>query len=234
MSTPTQLKALIFDVDGTMYRQGRVRRAMVWRLLRAHVTQPHRGLLTLRVLHAYRRAQEVMRALPKEDGDLAERQLLLASKWTGVSREVVRSCVGRWMEQEPLEIVARSRREGLLEFLSAAIERGLRLGVFSDYPPDAKLAAMGIAHLFDVTTSAQDPDVQQFKPSSRGLEVTIHRLGVGNHEALYVGDRPEIDALAASGAAVACAIMGRPGVVGRRGWFAVSDYRELKDAIFCQ
>ncbi len=229
-----QLKALIFDVDGTLYRHNLVRRAMLWRLLSTYVRQPVQGLLTLRVLRAYRRAQEALRASPPDDSDLAESQIRLASEWTGVGREVVRSLVARWMEQEPLEIVARSRSEGLLEFLSAAVEAGLRLGVFSDYPPDAKLVAMGIAHFFDVTASAQDPEIQQFKPSSRGLEVIIRRLAVRKHETLYVGDRPEIDASAASGAGIACAIIGRRHFVDRRGWVAVSNYRELRDAICCQ
>ncbi len=190
-------------------------------------------MLTLRVLRAYRRAQEVLRVSPPDDGDLAESQLRLASDWTGVEPEIVGVCVSRWMQQEPLEIVARSRREGLLEFWSAATERGFRLGVFSDYPPNAKLVAMGVAHFFDVVVSAQDPQVQQFKPSQRGLTVTLRRLGVEKHQTLYIGDRPEIDIPAASGAGIACAIIGRSYVADRRGSVAISGYYELKHAI-CQ
>ena len=227
----TGLKALILDVDGTIYRQGPVRRAMLWRLLRAHVRQPWRGLSTLRVLQAYRTAQEDLRASPLFYGDLSKAQLRLACERTGVEHEVVSSCVSRWMEREPLEVLAPSLCHGVVEFLRAAVEHGLRLGVFSDYPAVPKLLAMGVADYFDVVVSAQDQEVQRFKPSPLGLEVALRRLRVKREEALYIGDRPEIDVPAASGAGIACVIVGRRNVVDRRGWVEISGFRELKDVI---
>src|SRR6266436_2472743 len=89
------LKALIFDVDGTLYRQMPVRRRILWRLLRAHVNQPTQGLLTLRALRAYRKAQEVLRTSHLDCGELSEVQVQLASEWTGIRVEVVASCVVR-------------------------------------------------------------------------------------------------------------------------------------------
>ena len=88
--------------------------------------------------------------------DLAEQQLGLACEWTGVDREIAGSYITRWMEREPLRFMVRSVYAGVPEFLAAAKERGLRLGVFSDYPATAKLTAMGVAHFFDVVASAQD------------------------------------------------------------------------------
>jgi hypothetical protein len=35
----------------------------------------------------------------------------------------------------------------------------------------------------EVVVSAQDPEVQQFKPKPRGLETTLRRLGVDTHQA---------------------------------------------------
>src|SRR5712691_6556979 len=89
----SQLKALILDIDGTLYRQTPLHCRMLWRLLRAHIGQPARGLLTLRVLRAYRKAQEALRTLPLDHSDLAEEQLRLACEWTGIGPEIVRSCV---------------------------------------------------------------------------------------------------------------------------------------------
>jgi len=45
--------AIIFDLDGTLYHQSRLRRAMLLRLLRAHVSRPLEGLRTARILSAY-------------------------------------------------------------------------------------------------------------------------------------------------------------------------------------
>lgn len=227
-----QVQALIFDVDGTLYRQWPVQCGMLWRLLSAHVRHPIEGMLTLRVLRAYRRAQEVLRASRLTDRSSALRQLQLACAWTGMTAGFVEACAARWMEQEPLALVARSRREGVVEFLEAAKERGLRLGICSDYPPTAKLRALGIAHFFDVIVSAQDPEVQQFKPSPRGLETTLRRLGVGKFQALYIGDRPEVDAVAASSAGIACVIIGRQRRVDWHGWHQIRDYQELQKILW--
>jgi FMN phosphatase YigB (HAD superfamily) len=97
--------------------------------------------------------------------------------------------------------------------------------VVSDYPAAAKLNALGIAHLFDVVLCAQDPAIGVFKPHPRGLENALERLGVDASEALYVGDRADVDAVAASAARIPCAILSRArgrqagaGFVGIRGF----------------
>jgi putative hydrolase of the HAD superfamily len=82
--------------------------------------------------------------------------------------------------------------------LRAAHRRRLRLAVFSDYPALRKLAAMDLLPFFDVVLTAQDAEVRRFKPDPRGLEVTLRRLETPGHRAIYVGDRPDIDGLAAA------------------------------------
>jgi FMN phosphatase YigB (HAD superfamily) len=72
------------------------------------------------------------------------------------------------------------------------------LAVLSDYSADRKLAAMGLAHFFDVVVTAQDPEVQRFKPDPAGLELVLQRLAVRMSEAVYIGDREDVDAVAAS------------------------------------
>lgn len=225
------LKALILDVDGTLYAHGPVRRQMVWRLLRTHLREPVMGLRTVRALSAYRRAQERLRRRPPDGCDLAQYQVGLASRWTGLSSKVVAACVARWIEQEPLALMAGAMCPGVLDCLRFARERGIRLAVVSDYPSAAKLAAMGIADFFTVTISAQDEEVQRFKPDPLGLEVAIRRLGVDKSHAVYVGNRPAVDAVAAARAGIACVIMGRRTATTDEGWLGVPSYMELRDAI---
>jgi FMN phosphatase YigB (HAD superfamily) len=197
-----RLKALIFDVDGTLYEQGPVRRAMLYRILRAHRTNPAQGLWTLRTLYAYRKAQEVLRKIPPDSSDIASAQLLIAGRRMGVSAEIIAPCIARWMEQEPLPLIGRSLRKGIVELLQEAKRCGLRLAVFSDYPADRKLAAMGVAGFFDVVVTAQDPEVERFKPDPVGLERTLQRLAVRKSEVVYIGDREDVDAVAASRAGI--------------------------------
>jgi FMN phosphatase YigB (HAD superfamily) len=228
----SHLRVLIFDLDGTLYRQTALRWRMFWYLLCAYVGHPVRGWFTLRVLRAYRRAQEALRVSPIVHTDLVEAQLQLACQWTGMAPAFVRLCVARWLEQNPLILLPRMRYPGVEEFLQVATERGLRLGVFSDYPATAKLRAMDLLRFFGVVVSAQDPEVRLFKPSPRGLEVTLGRLGAETHQAVYIADRPDIDAPAAAAAGIPCVILGRRKTVDPRGWVGIPNYQALRELLW--
>jgi FMN phosphatase YigB (HAD superfamily) len=193
----TQLNAIIFDVDGTLYRQGPVRWQMLLRILRAHVTTPIRGIATLKAISAFRKAQESLRGRECTWDDAVQAQLNLACEKSGLPVAMIRQLVARWMEEEPLDVLPQALRKGTFQMLTEARRSGLRIGAYSDYPALEKLRAMNIALFFDVVVSAQDSEVSRFKPDPRGLEVTLRRLGAKPDESLYVGDR-QIDAVAAS------------------------------------
>lgn len=226
-----RLEAVIVDVDGTLYRQDLVRAGMIKRLVRAHLTSPRLGMKTFLILKAYREAQEDLRKL-MPSGNVADLQLQRVCHQTGHDMTTVRSCVERWMEIEPLDLLPSALYPGLVDFLDFIRGRGLLLAVFSDYSAARKLQAMGIADYFRVVVSAQDPGVQQFKPSPRGLEVTLQRLGVLPSQAVYIGDRPEVDGEAARRAGMKCFIVGRPGNERQDEWMGVRNFAELKSRLF--
>jgi HAD superfamily hydrolase (TIGR01509 family) len=233
---PSGLEAIVLDLDGTLYRQDSLRRAMAARLVLAHVTRPAAGVRTLRVLGAYRKAQEELRhALPTDGAvaDLAEAQLALACARTRSDRAFAGACVARWMEQEPLDLLASRIQPGLLEFLGTCHAHGLKLGVLSDYPAEPKLKALGLDGLFDVVLAAQSPDVGVFKPHPRGLLVAMERLGVAASACLYVGDRVDVDAATAAAAGVACCILTRSKAVeDSTTWTRITDFAELGRLLF--
>lgn len=223
--------AILFDLDGTLYRQAPVRAAMVARIVRAHWSRPGEGLRVVRAIRRYRRCQEELRGAVPDWADLGEEQLRRACGG-GRPDEVVRASVSRWFEREPLDLLEAATRPGLRPLLAAARERGTRLAVCSDYPAARKLQAMGIAHFFDVVVCAQDPEVQRFKPDPRVLRCALSRLGVRPERALYVGDRADVDAAAAAAAQIPCVLVGsrrsrRPSMVAR-----VADFQELADVLY--
>jgi putative hydrolase of the HAD superfamily len=201
-----RVKAVIFDVDGTLYRQAPLRRAMAVRLLRAHLLHPIRGLGTMRALSAYRNAQEHLRAEPG-DSDLNGAQLRYAAERTGLDPDTIAADVTRWMDTAPLELLPRFVQPDLEDLLQSLRAWGLGLGVLSDYDAGPKLDALGIRGRFDVVVCAQQPEVSAFKPDPRGLQFAVDRLGVDAGDALYIGDRPDVDAVAAAAAMVPCAIL---------------------------
>jgi len=225
------LKAIVLDVDGTLYRQGKLRRLMLVRLLRAHLTRPVRGWRTARVLQAYRRAQEDLRDLGIAE-DIAGAQIRRTCERTRAESATVQEWVARWMEHEPLEFLAGCIQPGLGNFLTDCNARGLRLATLSDYPAAAKLEALGIASFFDVALSAQDPAIDCFKPNPRGLLIALERLGAAPSESLYVGDRLDVDAPTARAAGVECAILTRHHPGAPSGTLCFAGYSELQKLLF--
>src|SRR5262245_17269965 len=110
---PNALKAVVFDIDGTLYRQGPLRRAMLFRLLAAHIVRPVGGWRTLTALRAYRHAQEQLRG--DASGNVAAAQVGLACERARLDRDTVAQTVERWMEREPLAILRRHVQPGLVE-----------------------------------------------------------------------------------------------------------------------
>lgn len=224
----SQVKAFILDLDGTLYRQEPVRRLMAWRLLCAHLWRPLEGLRTLRMLCAYRRAQETLRWDRVSSDPLAQQIRIVAQRCKAQESEV-NSCVTYWSNRA-MDLLTQAIRPGLLEFLQLAQEKGMLLAVLSDYPAEAKLAALGLRDYFDVVVSANDPEVQCFKPEPRGLEVVVRRLGVQKHEALYIGDRPTVDGGAAISAGIPCAILAFNRKT-RQPWWEISGFEDVSNGL---
>lgn len=225
---PLDLKAVIFDVDGTLYHLRGLQRAVQIHFLRGHWYKPFEASQVHRAIQAYRRAAETLRLLPAQEVELAESQIEFATESCGLPKEYIRACVCRWMAEEPLAFLPRFRYEGVQEVLSELRQRGLRLAVFSDYPAQAKMHAMGLGDAFELVMSAQDPDVQRFKPDPRGLKVVLERMGVEANQAIYVGDRPAIDGVAAERAGMAWLIAGD----GHRN--PQKSFRELRDVLLAE
>src|SRR5262249_44079474 len=99
------LRAVVLDIDGTLYCQRPVRRAMLLRLLAAYVTKPLEGGQTAVVLRAYRRAQEEIRR--RGGAASAGAQMRLTCERTGLDDRLIAACVERWMEREPLAVLSR-------------------------------------------------------------------------------------------------------------------------------
>jgi HAD superfamily hydrolase (TIGR01549 family) len=212
MTQPPRIpRALVFDVDGTLYSQRRLRWKLLPRLGLAVASGGAEGWRCARVLREYRRQLESMRALPA-GACTAEVHFRRTAAATALDERFVRQCIGRWFEQEPLAHLAACSRAGLTEFLDRARHAGIRLGVFSDYPVEEKLKALGISRYFEETAWGGEAAIAALKPHPDGLLRVLSRLGVAPSEAAYVGDRSDVDAESARRAGCASWIVGRGGI----------------------
>jgi FMN phosphatase YigB (HAD superfamily) len=187
----TGVKLVVFDVDGTLYRQRQLRLRMALDLLIDTVLK--RDTKTIAVLARYRRVRE--RLGNEQVGDAECASVAQTAAAATVAPDKVRSIVAEWIEQRPLRFLAGCRYPGLPELFTGLRRRGKSIGILSDYPAKAKLEALGLTA--DYVVSAGDECIGLLKPHPRGLESLIAAAGVTPHEAVLIGDRVDRDGLVA-------------------------------------
>jgi len=201
------VRGVLFDLDGTLYRQAPMRALMALELAALPLSGPFRAGRRLRALRAYRRAQEHLRAAPGRDPGAA--QLAAAARASGLPVAEVERLVTEWIQQRPLKYLRFCRAKGLDDLLGVVERAGLRAGILSDYPARAKLEALDLGGRFAPVLCASDPEIAAFKPSPRGFRRACEIWGIEPREVLVVGDRADVDAAGAAAAGMPCAIVGR-------------------------
>lgn len=201
-------RAVLLDVDGTLYHQSWLRALMVLELCALPLTVSYRSTTRIwRTLRAFRQVREELRHIgearePLEMMQYTETAIRLGEVTTAIEKDVL-----QWIYQRPLKYLRYCRRRGFHAFLAMLRERDIRVGVFSDYPAHEKLRALGLTEHIELVLSATDPEINAFKPHPKGFLYACTFWGLPPDEVLYIGDRPEVDACGSARAGMPCAIL---------------------------
>lgn len=199
-----KVKAVIFDVDGTLYDQRKLRRLMLMELLRYYLTHP-RYIQELKIIRDFRRERE-KRAFDAVV-DLETAQYDWVAQASGISPARVRSIVQEWIFKSPLRHLPSCHYPGVLKLFENLSHRGIATAIFSDYPAVDKLAVLGLSPCCIVC--ATDKNVGRLKPDPKGLFAVAETLGVSVKHCLFIGDRDERDGECARRARMPYIILGR-------------------------
>jgi FMN phosphatase YigB (HAD superfamily) len=183
-----RVRAVVFDVDGTLYDQRALRLRMAGEIVGRCLLRPA-TLREARVLRTFRRVREEL--ADEEAAGIGRLQYARAATRLRLPAERVEEVVADWILERPLRHVAACRRAGVRRLFAALRDSGRRIGVWSDYPAAAKLQAMDLDA--DAVVSAVDPEVDRMKPHPTGLARVLELLAVSPAEALMIGDRDERD-----------------------------------------
>jgi HAD superfamily hydrolase (TIGR01549 family) len=205
------VKAVLFDVDGTLYHQPLMRAFMAAELATLPATQGsmQRAREVWRILRIFRHVREELRAPEPLDEPLERLQYTAASRTCGHAPEVIAGVVDEWMYRRPVKYLRLCRRAGLRACVEGLRREGLRVGALSDYPVQEKLAALGVLPHFSVALCTTEPEINAFKPHPAGFLRASEQWGLRPAEVLYVGDRADVDAAGAAAAGMPCVIVCR-------------------------
>jgi len=185
---PGKTKAVIFDVDGTLYDQKKLRTLIAKKLLTHYLIRPHR-FRDLEIIHHFRKERENNHSKPVRD--LAEEQYLWAAEKAGVPVAKVKEVIDLWIFQKPLQILPACVYDGVRELFANLAEHEITRIIFSDYPAQDKIKAMGLEA--DGFICATDPEINRLKPHPRGLEIIMKRWALSPEQLLFIGDRDDRD-----------------------------------------
>ena len=208
------IELVVFDVDGALYNQRSLRMRMA-RDVGVHAART-RSIKLISVLRTYRHIREQLADDEAEDFETA--LIAQTSSIECCPPQTIRMMVDEWIEERPLPYLARCRYPGLQNLFSAFRRKKKIVGILSDYPADAKLAALGLSA--DLVISARDDRVRILKPHPRGLHL-LAEARVEPQSAVLIGDRLERDGFAAQRAGLR-ALIRSSNPIG--GWHTFASY----------
>jgi HAD superfamily hydrolase (TIGR01549 family) len=210
------LQAVTFDVDGTLY-------SIRWMVVRNFASM-------LPVMGFFRELHKVRAGLrgegPFEDFRAEQARRLavrLNTTRDQAARQVERVIDGHWMR-----VFKKVRPfQGVRNTLETLINRGLPVGLISDYPLGLKLEGMGLGDL-PFTAFIGSEEVGALKPHPASFLRAAEKLGVEPGGVLHVGDREDCDVTGALAAGMRAALFKRKKkTCATRAEFTFSDWRML-------
>lgn len=197
----SEYRAVIFDLDGTLYFQTKLRLMMACRLGGYYCTHFWR-LKELLILKRFREVREHWESIAVERTTvpLDEAQYCHVAAEMKLAPNRVRRVVEEWMYEKPLELLMECRDEALVDLLNVIREQNIPIFIYSDYPVTDKLKALDLQA--DRIYSALDAEIMSLKPDPKGLQTILSQNHFQPSEILMIGDRMSKDGQAAINAGV--------------------------------
>lgn len=192
-----QYKAILVDLDGTLYYQLPCRIYMAWCLLCYYVFHLNRAK-DLLIIKEYRSVRE--KGTDDESDDIEELQYQVVADKLKVNKEQVREVITKWMLEAPLTSLVRFRDSVLMSSLTTLRQQGIKVVVYSDYPVTDKLKALEFES--DAAYYSGDENINALKPSPNGILYILESMKLDKKDAIMIGDRMEKDGMAAKTAGV--------------------------------
>lgn len=180
-------KALIVDVDGTLYNQKKLRIYILFRLLIHYFSHfwKIKELIGIFLFRKYR-YKDVYKSL--SNNELVD---IIADK-LHTNHYTIRSARDYWMNIFPLRYIVKYKYYDFVRWLNNG-EKDVY--VYSDYETAAKLDVLRLRY-----SSAFYPDgknILSVKPDKQSMSYILNKIGISKEYILYIGDDDKKDGTSA-------------------------------------
>ena len=213
-----EIRAVAFDIDGTLYPYRRMYTHSLWFFLRrirflSHFSRMRRRIRTIRPIEDFRGTQAKL---------LSDIMAVTIER----AREKIDRIVYRLWERSFRRIRPFSHLKALLQRLK---NDGVPLGVLSDFPIGQKLSYLDLEGLWDCELSAEDSGY--LKPNPEPFIKLAECLGISLENILYVGNNYNYDIIGAHRVGMATAHFSRHPADESVADLTFSDYRHLEEKL---
>lgn len=204
------LRAIAFDIDGTLYSSPFLYLRLIPFALRNERLLRAFGMVRAE-LHGLALNPEYRSRMPHDRADFCRFQAELLAPRIESDPGTAESLIARVIYGELEEAFSRVKPyRGLREALATLQGAGLRLAALSDFPARAKLDRLGLGEFFEFALCSEDSGL--LKPAAEPFIDLAEKLDVSPSEILYVGNSLRYDIKGARGAGMRAALRGRRGI----------------------
>lgn len=182
----SSVDGFIFDVDGTLYNQKKLRRGMLLRLMAYYGLRIHR-MREPYAIYLFRKLREKPECKSMRFDELYG----IIERKVGLSSAVIAGVIQRWMFDEPLDLIRKTAYTDLIRFIKRQRENGKKIIIYSDYPASDKLKSLELP--FDYMFTFSENGINEQKPSLNVMNQIVNTIKVPSDRLIYVGDRDDKD-----------------------------------------
>lgn len=205
MQQRARFRAVVFDVDGTLYPAS----ALYLRCIDIFVRHP-------RVVEGFSFVRKALRTMqmrsdyaPRNAEELHQLQASLLAHHTHIPLDEAHTLIEyTFYAMLPERFASIRPFPGVRNAIETIRSKGFAVAALSDLPPTEKIRALGLSDLLENALCAEDFGV--LKPHPRVFAALVEKLGYEPSEILYVGNNPVYDIQGAKNAGLGAARRGRP------------------------
>ncbi len=184
-----KVKLVIFDVDGTLYDQKKLRHKMLLALISYYLLRPWR-VRELLIIYHFRKEREKRAGF--QGCNLQKEQYIWCAAQVNFPIDKIKLVVDQWIFNFPNRYLKECKYPGINSFFDSLINKGISIAIYSDYESKMKMENMGLNAILQI--SSTDTNINAMKPLPKGLHYILNEFDIINtNECLYIGDRDEMD-----------------------------------------
>ncbi len=183
-------KTVIFDVDGTLYYQNKVRICMAVKLVQ-YCLFSNKRIRDVWCIFQFRKKREMEMY---KNYSIAELISDVAVAYS-VDEKELSSVINDWLFVKPLEAIRKYMRKEVIGFLNEMRTKGYQIVIYSDYPVEDKLKILDIKA--DRIFYPSDHTFSELKPDKSVMEHIVENAEIDVSDCYFIGDRDEKDGISA-------------------------------------